>query len=83
MSSAREFVPGDRPPLGLRLTVIFVLLYRSTLGRLLGGQCRYHPTCSEYAIDAVRKHGLIRGWARSIRRIGRCHPFSKGGYDPA
>jgi putative membrane protein insertion efficiency factor len=60
-----------------------VLLYRVTLGRLLGGQCRFHPTCSQYAIDAVKLHGPWRGGWRTIKRICRCHPWGGHGYDPA
>jgi putative membrane protein insertion efficiency factor len=64
------------------LLIKLILLYRVTLGRLLGGQCRFHPTCSQYAIDAVNKYGPWNGTWRAIKRIARCHPFSVGGYDP-
>jgi hypothetical protein len=57
--------------------------YQVTLSRFIGGQCRFHPTCSQYMIDAIRKHGPVRGTWRGIRRIGRCRPFGGGGYDPA
>jgi putative membrane protein insertion efficiency factor len=68
----------------MRLLLIqFVLLYRATLGRFLGGQCRYHPTCSQYAIDAITKHGAARGSWLAMKRIARCHPWAQGGYDPA
>jgi putative membrane protein insertion efficiency factor len=65
------------------LLIQLVLLYRVTLGRLLGGQCRYVPTCSQYAIDAINKYGAIRGSWRAAKRILRCHPWGGGGYDPA
>ena len=65
------------------LLIQFVLLYRVTLGRVLGGQCRFVPTCSQYAIDAITKHGAIRGGWMTIRRICRCHPWGGKGYDPA
>ena len=65
------------------LLIQLVLLYRATLGRLLGGQCRFHPTCSQYAIDAIHKHGPWKGSWMTFKRILRCHPWSPGGYDPA
>lgn len=66
-----------------RLLIFLVILYRATLGRLLGGHCRFHPSCSQYAIDAVRKHGAWRGGWMAARRVARCHPFGGRGYDPA
>ncbi|HEX8524255.1 MAG TPA: membrane protein insertion efficiency factor YidD [Tepidisphaeraceae bacterium] len=65
------------------LLIQFVLLYRVTLGWILGGQCRFHPTCSQYAIDALTKHGALRGSWLTIKRIARCHPWGGSGYDPA
>lgn len=62
--------------------VLLIRLYQGTLSPFLGRQCRFHPTCSNYAIDALRYHGLLRGLVLAARRVGRCHPFSKGGYDP-
>lgn len=66
-----------------RLLILLVLLYRATLGPVLGGHCRYHPSCSQYMIDAVRKYGAWRGLWRGVRRIARCHPFGRFGPDPA
>ncbi|QQS08042.1 MAG: membrane protein insertion efficiency factor YidD [Phycisphaerales bacterium] len=77
-----------RPALGLisrtlsGLLVLLVRVYQAMLSPLLAGQCRYVPTCSEYAIDALRTHGPIRGTRLILRRLARCHPFVKGGYDP-
>jgi putative membrane protein insertion efficiency factor len=65
------------------LIVHLVLLYRVTLGKLLGGQCRFHPSCSQYAIDAVQKYGPWRGGWRAVKRIVRCRPWGGRGYDPA
>jgi len=65
------------------LLIQLVCLYRASLGRAMGGQCRFTPTCSQYAIDAIRKYGAWRGGWRAVRRITRCHPFRGGGYDPA
>ena len=69
--------------LASRLLVWLVLLYRVTAGRLLGGHCRYYPSCSQYAIDAVHKYGPLRGAWRALKRIGRCNPWGGRGYDPA
>ena len=65
------------------LAIQLVLLYRVTLGKLLGGHCRFAPTCSQYAIDAITKYGAVRGSLKAFARVVRCHPWSKGGYDPA
>lgn len=65
------------------LLIQCVLLYRVTLGRVMGGQCRYVPTCSQYAMDALNKYGALRGSWRAIKRICRCHPWGGRGYDPA
>ena len=59
-----------------------ILLYRATLSAVLGGQCRFHPTCSAYGLDAYRRHGPIRGTVLTMARILRCQPFARRGYDP-
>ena len=56
--------------------------YRRFLSPLKPPMCRFAPTCSQYAIDAVEVHGLVRGIGYALHRIARCHPFCKGGYDP-
>jgi putative membrane protein insertion efficiency factor len=66
-----------------QVLIFFVLLYRATLGKFLGGHCRYTPSCSQYAIDAINKHGPMRGSWRAMKRICRCHPWGGHGYDPA
>jgi putative membrane protein insertion efficiency factor len=60
-----------------------IFFYRATLGRFMGGQCRYHPTCSQYALDAIAKFGPWRGGWRAVKRICRCRPGGGSGYDPA
>jgi uncharacterized protein len=60
-----------------------VWTYRVTLGWLIGGHCRFQPTCSQYMLDAVRLHGPWRGVWKGLRRLLRCHPFGGSGYDPA
>ena len=59
-----------------------VILYKLTLSPLLGRHCRFQPTCSSYFRQSVEKHGAIRGSLRGLARIGRCHPWHPGGYDP-
>jgi putative membrane protein insertion efficiency factor len=66
----------------LRSLKLLVHLYRNTLGIVLPNSCRYHPTCSQYALDALTEYGAVRGTWLALRRIARCHPFAAGGYDP-
>ncbi len=62
-------------------TIGLVRIYQYTLSPLLGRQCRFHPTCSNYMIAAVEKYGALRGAFRGLRRIARCHPWHPGGVD--
>lgn len=71
-----------KPTPGARVLMFFVAAYRRLLSPLLGQQCRFHPTCSAYSLEALRTHGAARGTWLTVRRIGRCHPFNPGGYDP-
>jgi len=64
------------------LLIICIRVYRVSLSGWLGGQCRFYPSCSEYFILAVRKHGPMRGACKGVGRICRCHPWNPGGYDP-
>ena len=65
-----------------RLTIGLIRLYQRTFSRLLPATCRFRPSCSQYAIDAIVTHGLAKGLWLGLRRIVRCHPFNSGGYDP-
>lgn len=56
--------------------------YQLVLSPLLGGHCRFYPSCSNYFIQAVRKYGAVRGGLKGVARVCRCHPFHPGGYDP-
>jgi hypothetical protein len=56
--------------------------YKLFISPLLPSACRFHPTCSEYMLDAVRKYGTARGVWLGLRRLSRCHPFHEGGFDP-
>ena len=66
----------------VRLLQLPVLIYRYTLSPLLGPRCRYVPSCSAYALEALERHGPIRGGWLALRRIVRCHPLREGGFDP-
>lgn len=67
----------------LQLVLIGVLrAYRFAISPLYGQVCRFYPTCSAYALEAVTVHGGLRGSWLAVRRIGRCHPWNPGGYDP-
>ncbi|MCX7421703.1 MAG: membrane protein insertion efficiency factor YidD [Planctomycetia bacterium] len=63
------------------LLIAIVRLYQMTLSYIIGRQCRFHPTCSEYFILSVTKYGAIRGTLKGIARIARCHPWHPGGVD--
>lgn len=59
-----------------------VIVYRYTLSPLIGHGCRFRPTCSEYAMDAITLHGAVKGGWLTLRRLARCHPWGGWGYDP-
>lgn len=65
-----------------RLLIACVRVYQATLSPFLGGHCRFQPTCSVYAIEALTRHGARRGWWLTIRRLSRCHPCGGFGVDP-
>jgi uncharacterized protein len=67
----------------MRSTAAFLIwLYQCTLSPLLGPACRFYPTCSSYALESIARFGVLRGGWLALRRIGRCHPFHSGGFDP-
>ncbi len=59
-----------------------IRIYQMVLSPYIGGQCRFHPTCSEYMVEALRVHGTATGIGYGLRRLLRCHPFCPGGIDP-
>lgn len=65
-----------------RLLLGLIRGYQLLVSPFIGAHCRYHPTCSDYACEAVRRHGALRGAWLALRRIGRCHPWAAGGSDP-
>ena len=64
------------------LLKVALKVYKSTISPLLGPRCRFYPSCSAYFVEAIQKRGLIIGTLKGLWRIMRCHPFSRGGYDP-
>lgn len=64
------------------LLIGLIRLYQRLLSPLLGPRCRFHPTCSAYAVQALERHGVVRGSFLAARRIARCHPLNEGGFDP-
>jgi putative membrane protein insertion efficiency factor len=62
--------------------IVVIKLYQYTLSPFVGRHCRFHPTCSWYALEAYRVHGPFRGTALTVRRLLKCHPLHRGGYDP-
>nr|WP_319396661.1 membrane protein insertion efficiency factor YidD [uncultured Desulfobacter sp.] len=65
-----------------QLLSILIRFYQIFISPLLGAHCRYEPSCSHYALEAIQKYGSIKGSVLAIKRILRCHPFRPGGYDP-
>lgn len=62
--------------------VLLIHAYRYLISPMLGARCRFTPSCSEYALEALDRHGLLQGLWLSVRRLARCHPWHPGGYDP-
>lgn len=65
-----------------RIFLGLIRVYQCTLSTVMGKQCRYYPTCSHYASGAIRRFGALKGGWMGMKRILRCHPWQKGGYDP-
>lgn len=73
---------AGRPSPAARLLVVLLIGYQRFVSPLLGPHCRFYPSCSAYALQAVRLHGAPRGAWLAVRRLSRCHPFHPGGLDP-
>ncbi len=70
------------PSLAARALLLLLRGYQLLLSPWLGGQCRFQPSCSQYSMEAVRRHGALKGTGLSLRRLLRCHPWCEGGDDP-
>ena len=65
-----------------RLLLAIIRAYQFLLSPWVGSQCRFYPTCSHYAAEALQRHGALKGSWLAVRRIGKCHPWHPGGFDP-
>jgi uncharacterized protein len=74
--------PADRPRFPARVLIALIRGYQYCLSPWLGGQCRFVPTCSQYALEAVSRYGVLRGSWLTLKRLGRCRPGGGSGYDP-
>jgi putative membrane protein insertion efficiency factor len=68
--------------MGRKLAIFLIRVYQAGLSPWLGPGCRYEPSCSRYAVEAIERHGVGRGGWLAAQRVGRCHPLGDGGYDP-
>ncbi len=67
----------------MKYVLIFLIkIYQLTFSRVMPSSCRFYPSCSQYGVEALRKHGVFKGTWLTVKRISRCHPFNPGGYDP-
>jgi putative membrane protein insertion efficiency factor len=67
---------------GAKVLMILIRVYQWTLSPMLGARCRFYPSCSCYAHEAIERHGALAGTWLAAKRLARCHPFAAGGYDP-
>lgn len=65
-----------------KIPIGLIKLYQRIISPILGPNCRFHPSCSHYALGAISEHGIVKGCSLSVKRIVKCHPFNEGGYDP-
>jgi putative membrane protein insertion efficiency factor len=89
INSTQTVTPSRRDPvetnprsIGTWVLLALVSFYRIFLSHFFGGACKFYPSCSKYAQEAIARHGARRGAALALRRLGRCRPFTKGGFDP-
>jgi len=66
----------------IKLFIGLIIVYQRFISPLKPPSCRFYPTCSEYAVQAIKKYGILKGIGKSLIRVAKCHPFHPGGYDP-
>jgi uncharacterized protein len=83
-AGARGFsqVAARERGIGAWLLLFLVRFYQIFLGPFFGGNCKFYPSCSHYALEAIERHGAWRGFVLAMKRLGRCRPFTRGGFDP-
>lgn len=67
---------------GTKILILLIRAYQYGISPLIGPRCRFTPTCSQYGIEALKQHGLLKGSWLTLKRVLKCHPLSAGGYDP-
>lgn len=74
----------EKPTMSIAARVLVCLIhaYQRTLAHFIGGRCRFHPSCSEYGLEAIKRHGAVKGTFLGARRLARCHPLGGKGHDP-
>jgi hypothetical protein len=82
MTRSGDRLAAARPSAGAWLLLTLIGGYRRIVSPLIPSRCRFAPSCSAYALEAVQEHGALRGSWLAARRVARCHPFNKGGFDP-
>ena len=82
MTTSVSHSPNWAAGLPKRVGLSLIRLYQMTISQATPPACRFVPTCSQYAFEAIEKHGLLRGVCLGAKRLARCHPFNPGGYDP-
>lgn len=65
-----------------KFSIFIIRIYQQTLSPIIGNNCRFTPSCSEYTIEALKEYGFIKGWIMGVKRILRCNPLCQGGFDP-
>jgi len=65
-----------------KILILIIKGYQIIISPIFSQSCRFYPTCSQYSIESIKKYGTFKGGLKAVKRIAKCHPFSKGGYDP-